>query len=94
MSSSAQQVKLLAQALYDIRALLGGYLGSQSNADLPVRIAAHLSYALHNEALALLEGQAFDTDEALRKVSFVDRQFDEAFAQRYVEILNADRKEP
>lgn len=94
MSSSAQQAKLLAQALYDIRELLGGYLGSQSNAELPIRIAAHLSYALHNEALALIEGRTFDLNEALSKVSFVDKQFDQAFAQRYVEKLCTGRKEP
>jgi hypothetical protein len=40
--------------------LLSGYLGTQSSGDISVRQAAHLAYALHNEALAILERGIFD----------------------------------
>ena len=48
MEIDSVQVRLLAQAVYEIRLLLAGYLGSQSTADNAVRQAAHLAYALHN----------------------------------------------
>ena len=50
------QTKILAQALFEIRLLLSNYLGSDNSADLCVRLAAHLAYALHNEALSVMEG--------------------------------------
>jgi hypothetical protein len=52
--------KAVALALYQVRVLLSGYLGSQATGDISVRQAAHLAYALHNEALAILEGGSFD----------------------------------
>lgn len=73
MSNSASQVKILAQALYEIRLLLPAYLGSENPGDIAVRRAAHLAYALHNEALAVIEGKTFDPEAALAKVRAVDR---------------------
>lgn len=64
--------KILAQAVYDIRLLLSGYLGSNVDADPSVRIAAHLAYALHNDALAVLEGNGFKAEEALKRVAALD----------------------
>jgi len=42
---SETQAKILARALYEVRLLLSGYLGSQTVADINVRQAAHLAYA-------------------------------------------------
>lgn len=66
------ETKVLAQALYEIRLLLGGYLGSEIEADISVRTAAHLAYALHNDALAVLDGGSFDVADALRRVEAMD----------------------
>lgn len=52
----AIHTKAVALALYQIRILLSDYLGSQNEGDIVVRQAAHLAYALHNEALAVVEG--------------------------------------
>lgn len=60
------EVQLLANALYKIRLLLSSYLGSENDAPIDVRIAAHLAYAWHNEASALIAGDGFDMDVALR----------------------------
>lgn len=38
------ETKLIASALYEIRLLLGSYLGSENEAPADVRIAAHLAY--------------------------------------------------
>jgi hypothetical protein len=64
--------KILAKAVYEIRILLSGYLGSNVDADPSVRIAAHLAYALHNDALAVLEGNGFNAEDALKRVAALD----------------------
>jgi len=73
MSSDDDRIRLLARALYEIRLLLGDYLGSQNAAPLHLREAAHLSYALHNEALASFEGRDFDLEEAISKIQAIER---------------------
>jgi len=80
---SDPQTKILAQAVYEIRVLLSGYLGRQNSGETVVREAAHLAYALHNEALAILENRTFDPAEAQRKIEAVDRMFNETFAERF-----------
>ena len=35
--------------------------------NFPERQAAHLAYAIHNEALAILDGGDFDFEKALKK---------------------------
>lgn len=75
-------MKILAQVLYEIRLLLPNYLGSQNEGDPAVRRAAHLAYALHNEALAILEGKTFDCNQALAAVRRVDGMFGENYASR------------
>jgi len=66
------ETKLVANALYEIRLLLASYLGSQNEASADVRFAAHLAYALHNEASALAAGTGFDVSSALQKVGAID----------------------
>lgn len=51
---------------------LSGHLGSQNDGDIGVRQAAHLAYALHNEALALVEGGTFDPESVNRRLAAVD----------------------
>lgn len=72
MNIDSAEVRLLANALYEIRQLLSPYLGSGVDAPMEVRMAAHLAYALHNEALAITENRSFDIHAALRKVSAID----------------------
>lgn len=52
--------------------LLAGHLGTEGASPIEVRVAAHLEYALHNEALALAEGASFDIDAALKRVTAID----------------------
>ncbi len=53
---SDEQLKIMAAAVYEIRCLLSGHLGSTCDSDPDVRLAAHLSYALHNQSLEVIEG--------------------------------------
>jgi hypothetical protein len=88
MPNTQSQAKILAQGIYEIRQLLSGYLGSQNAGDPCVRRAAHLSYALHNEALSIIDGGTFDSERAVEKVRAVDRMFDESFASRFVKCVS------
>jgi len=72
MSQENAEVRLLANALYEIRILLGSYLGSENEAPMDVRVAAHIAYALHNEALAVAAGENFDLSVAIKKVEAID----------------------
>jgi len=67
------QEQVLAFAVYEIRLLLAGHLGSASTSDLPIRAAAHLAYALHNQADAVLQGRTFDPEQAVAALGGVDR---------------------
>ncbi len=83
MSESSPEARLLAHALYEIRVLLAGYLGSTNDGDPAVRRAAHLAYALHNEAAAVAEGRTFSVEAALQKLAAVDAMFGERYAERF-----------
>ncbi len=72
MTEQSAEVKLLAYALYQIKILLGAHLGSQSTSPTELRVVAHLAYALHNEALAILENRSFDLKAALAKLDAID----------------------
>ncbi|MDP1613526.1 MAG: hypothetical protein Q8M11_20900 [Sulfuritalea sp.] len=72
MVANTTEVKVLALALHQIRVLLSPYLGSENAGPIEVRVAAHLAYALHNEALAVAEGRDFDVKAALAKVQAID----------------------
>ncbi len=72
MTIEKEHYCLLANAVFELRLLLGSYLGSDNAAPPDVRRAAHLAYALHNEALAVLDGHGFDIDAARVKLAAID----------------------
>ncbi len=72
MPASSEQERILAKALFEIRVLLSGYLGSENDGDPDVRMAAHLAYALHNQALAVLSGDSFDAAQAYSRIVAAD----------------------
>ena len=81
---------MLAQAIVEIRNLLSGYLGSENDGELAVRQAAHLAYALHNQALDVLEGKTFDVKESISGLVFADRVLGAGFTERFSQIINQD----
>ncbi len=66
------QTRLLALALLEIRTLLADYLGGEADAPMCVRVAAHMAYALHNEAEAAYSNTDYQLDRAIRKISAID----------------------
>ena len=85
MAETPNQNQILAFAVYELRLLLAGHLGTGASSEPAVRAAAHLSYALHNQALATLEGRTFDAAEALEAIARVDREFGESFVDQLME---------
>lgn len=89
MADNQLQAKILAFALYEIRLLLAGYLGSSNEGEPAVRAAAHLAYALHNQALATLDGKPFDEKLALEGIKTVDDMFGENFTEQLSKFIGA-----
>lgn len=79
------QIQVLAYAVYELRLLLAAHLGSGPSDEPAVRAAAHLAYALHNQALAALEGRSFDAAEAVGAIANVDKLLSEHFVDRLSE---------
>jgi hypothetical protein len=79
---TSPQEKLLAHALFEIRAQLSRRIGNPQT-DPDVRAAAELAYALHNFALASMKGEAFEPQEFLDAVEHVDKKCGENFAIRF-----------
>jgi hypothetical protein len=90
MTATTDQAKILAFAVFELRLLLAGHLGSNAVGEPSVRAAAHLAYALHNQALAVLEGRQFNPTEAIEAIARVDRMFGENFVQQFSEISNRE----
>ncbi|NMY71883.1 hypothetical protein [Pseudomonas sp. WS 5414] len=69
----ADQNRLLALALLEIKLLLVDYLGSAVDAPMSVRVAAHIAYALHNEAESVYTNADFALDGASQKIAAIDQ---------------------
>lgn len=87
MTAMLDQAKILAFAVFELRLLLAAHLGSETDSEPSVRAAAHLAYALHNQALAVLEGGSFDPITAVEAIAQVDKRFGENFVQQLQEAL-------
>ena len=65
-------VRLLVACLYEIRCVLGHHVGaSELTAE---NEAAAIAYAVHNDALAVLEGREFDVEAARKRLAFWDQR--------------------
>jgi hypothetical protein len=90
----AAEEKILAHAIQEIRQLLSPYLGSENKGPLEVRVAAHLAYALHNEAIALIEGSNFDVEAALKKVVSIDNILNVQDGSRLARLISESSSQP
>jgi hypothetical protein len=60
------EARLLAAALYQLRILLAPLAGP--GADDGLKTAERLAYALHNDALAVMDGESFNCEAALARI--------------------------
>jgi hypothetical protein len=88
MAHQPSPIQILAFAVFELRVLLAGQLAPDAQTEPAVRAAAHLAYALHNQALAVLEGTSFDAAQAVEAIARVDQQFGENFVQQLEEAAS------
>ena len=89
MDKKDVQIRILAQAVYELKHLLNDHLGSTDKSLLSETVSAHLAYALHNEALAILENRPedFDIEKAIENIRKIDARYGEQFGDRFQELL-------
>nr|CAS02599.1 putative integron gene cassette protein [uncultured bacterium] len=73
--------RLLAVALFELKVLLSGHLDPDERS--PASDAAWFAYALHNQALATLDGQPFDVARALEAIDRLEPRLGERYLQRF-----------
>ncbi|MDG5501092.1 hypothetical protein [Marinobacter sp. BGYM27] len=90
MDKRDAQIKILAQAVYELRLLLSDHLGSSNKEMLCETVSAHIAYALHNEALAIIEGRSedFDVYKAIENIKRVDELYGQQIAGRFEAFLD------
>ena len=93
MESKDQRIKILAQAVYDLRLLLSNHLGSPFDNTSAEKMAAHLSYALHNDALAIIENREDDfvIEETLKTLNHLDNLFGNEPNSCFKKVINAKK---
>lgn len=89
MDKKDAQTKILAQAVYELRLLLSDHLGKKDKETLCEAVSAHLSYALHNEALAIIENRPddFSIEKAIENIKKVDERYSEQFGERFEQLV-------
>jgi len=83
MAEALTQQQVLAFAVYELRLLLASHLESPSP---ELKAAARLSYMLHNQALAILEGRSFDPVAATETIAHLDQVLGENFMQQLTKL--------
>ena len=85
MENHDVKLKLLAQAIHEIRGLLSCHLGAPNEGDVSEATSAHLAYALHNEALAIIENrpQDFNVNAAIKKIKLIEDKYGNRFGGRF-----------
>lgn len=75
-----EQLKLMSAAIYEMRILLSAYSGNDSC----IRLAERLAYALHNDALAVLEGDGtFNVANARERIAIAEELAGETLVDGY-----------
>jgi len=93
MENREIELRLLAQTIYEIRLLLSHHLGSTNKATESEAIAAHLAYALHNQALSIIENrkQEFNIESARESLMAVSKMYNQnQLALTFERILSGE----
>ncbi|PHQ34954.1 hypothetical protein [Rhodopirellula bahusiensis] len=79
-TADQEQLKLMSAAIYEMRILLSSYSGN----DPSIRLAERLAYALHNDALAVLEGDGtFNVANARERIAIAEELAGETLGDGY-----------
>ena len=85
MTTNAKDLekRLLAVTVYELRVLLAGQLDD----DGPVGDAARLAYALHNQALAVLEERPFNVGDALQRLDRFEPRLGRKYLDHFAKVV-------
>ena len=86
MNKDISREMIFAAVLYEMRCQLSAYLGSNVDAPDDVRMAAHLAYALHNDAASVANGsdaQEFDYRQLQEQLMAAEKMIGSCFADTY-----------
>lgn len=77
--------RLLAAAVYELRVLLSAHIDPSSSS--PETSAALFAYALHNQALDVLDGRPIDVARALDAIARLESRLGAAYVQQFRRIV-------
>ncbi|WP_115513237.1 MULTISPECIES: hypothetical protein [Xanthomonas] len=85
MSTTAKdfEKRLLATTVFELRLLLAGQLED----DGPVGDAARMGYALHNQALAVLEEKPFNVSDALQRLERFEPRLGRKYLDHFAKVV-------
>ena len=90
MDSEEAKIKILAHAIYELRVLLSHHIGPAEKTSSTEVASANLAYALHNEALAIIENRPnyFNIDQAIEKIQKAEVLSGGKFSNEFQELIN------
>ena len=91
MHSVPNQTQILAFVVFEVHERLAGELLSNSPGNRNIHAAAHLTHALHMQALEALGGQGFDPGKALEAIAEVDKNLGTNFVKEFLELSEISR---
>lgn len=77
--------RLLAAAVFELRVLLSAHINPDDQS--PAASAALFAYALHNQALAVLDGKPIDVVKALDSVAKLEYRLGVPYVQQFRKIV-------
>jgi hypothetical protein len=77
--------RLLAAAVFELRVLLSSHINPEDQS--PAASAALFAYALHNQALAVLEGRPIDVAQALDSVARLEPRLGSAYLEQFRRVV-------
>lgn len=77
--------RLLAAAVFELRVLLSAHINPDDKS--PAASAALFAYALHNQALAVLDGEPIDVAKALDSVAKLESRLGVDYVQQFRRIV-------
>lgn len=90
MDNEEAKLKILAHAVYELRQLLSSHIGPAVKDNICEAASANLVYALHNEALAIIENrpQEFNVHDAIRKIKGMEEMIGDKYSGQFQELIN------
>jgi len=87
LSEPDPEKRLMAAAIFELRVLLASHIGQEGT---PAGVAADFVYALHNPALAMLEGRPVDVPSTLDSLERLKPALGEMHLRQFRRVVLED----